>query len=101
MDGGEKRLHPRLDVCDAGIRNGLLVGKVLNLSLTGLFEDPESDGKSVYLLNINRARIDVLREVPGFLAGDLHKGARNLLHHKMETVKRNMEKRSQGGAGNS
>ena len=72
-----------------------------NLSLTGLFEDPESDGKSVYLLNINRARIDVLREVPGFLAGDLHKGARNLLHHKMETVKRNMEKRSQGGAGNS
>jgi hypothetical protein len=36
MDDGEKRLHPRLIVRQTGIRNGLLVGRVLNLSLTGL-----------------------------------------------------------------
>jgi hypothetical protein len=52
------------------------------------------------LLNISPARIDVLREVPGFLAGDLHESAHNLHHKKMETVKRNMEKRSQAGAAN-
>ena len=72
-----------------------------NLSLTVLFEDVEGSDKSVYLLNVSRARIDILREVPGFLAGKLYKGARDLLHKKMETVKRNMEKSNPAGAGSS
>ncbi len=72
-----------------------------SLSLTVLFEDVGGSDKSVYLLNISRARIDILREVPGFLAGQLYKGARDLLHKKMETVKRNMKKSNQAGAGSS
>ncbi len=47
--------------------------------------------RPIISVNHNRSMIDVLREIPGFLAGDLFKGARNLLHEKMTTVKQNME----------
>ena len=36
MSQGEKRQHPRLTLRHTGIRNGLLVGRVINLSLGGL-----------------------------------------------------------------
>ena len=42
-------------------------------------------------MHVTRSRIDVLREVPGFLAGDLFKGIRELLNTKMITVKENIE----------
>lgn len=59
--------------------------------LTIMVDDPENSDPGFYLMHINRSMIDVLRRVPGFLAGDLFKGARNLLHKKMTTVKQNME----------
>lgn len=36
MDQGEKRRHPRLTLRHTGIRNGLLIGRVINMSLHGL-----------------------------------------------------------------
>lgn len=36
MSTGEKRDHPRLTIRHTGIRNGLLVGRVINMSLSGL-----------------------------------------------------------------
>jgi hypothetical protein len=62
-----------------------------SLGLTMMVEDPESSEPGFYLMHINRSRIDVLREVPRFLAGDLFKGARELLDKKMKTVKKNAE----------
>ena len=62
------------------------------LGLTVIAKDPESPESEFYLMHIHRSRIDVLREVPGALAGDLFKGARELLNAKMTMVKENMEK---------
>jgi len=36
MSSGEKRHHPRLTIRRTGIRNAFLVGRVLNMSLSGL-----------------------------------------------------------------
>ena len=36
MTNGEKRQHPRLSIRHTGVRNGLLVGRVMNMSLGGL-----------------------------------------------------------------
>jgi hypothetical protein len=36
MSTGEKRHHPRLTLRHTRIRNGLLVGRVINMSLSGL-----------------------------------------------------------------
>jgi len=36
MNQGEKRQHPRLTLRHTSIRNGLLVGRVINMSLGGL-----------------------------------------------------------------
>lgn len=36
MCNGEKRKHPRLSIRHTGVRNGFLVGRVLNMSLGGL-----------------------------------------------------------------
>lgn len=36
MNKGEKRHHPRLTIQHTGIQNGLLVGRVINMSLGGL-----------------------------------------------------------------
>ena len=69
-----------------------------SLGLTVIFDDPEAGGNSLYLLNVTRARLDILREIPGIFAGKLYKGARNMIHEKMSTVKRNMEERK--GTGN-
>ncbi len=64
-----------------------------SLGLTVLFEDPEGSGASLYLVNITRARLYVLRNIPGIFAGKLYKGARNLIHERMSVVKKNMEVR--------
>jgi hypothetical protein len=72
-----------------------------SLSLTVLFEDPEGSGVSLYLLNITRARLDVLRKIPGFLAGKVYKGSRDSLHKRMSAVKTNMEKGKEVGTGNN
>ncbi len=71
-----------------------------SLGLTVIIENPQGSGNSLYLLNVSRARLDVLREIPGLFAGKLHKGARDLLHNRMIAVKRNMEKRKGTGTGN-
>jgi len=60
------------------------------LKLTGLVADFEESEPASYLLHIHRARIDVLRKIPRFLARMLGKRARLLLHHKMATVKKNL-----------
>ncbi len=64
-----------------------------SLGLTVIFEDPEGSGDSLYLVNVTRARVDVLREIPGFLAGKLYTGVRDLLHKRLDAVKSNMEKK--------
>ena len=69
-----------------------------SLGLTVLFDDPEGGGNSMYLLNVTRARLDILREIPGIFAGKLYRGARNMIHERMSAVKRNMEERK--GTGN-
>lgn len=61
------------------------------LGLTIIAIDPERRESGIYLMHINRSWIDVLREIPGFLAGQLFQGAHKLLHTKMTTVKQNME----------
>ena len=69
-----------------------------NLGLTVLFEDSEGSDNSIYLVNITRARLDILRKIPGIFAGKLYKGSRNMIHERMTAVKKNMEERQ--GAGN-
>ena len=61
------------------------------LGLTMMIGDPENNEPGFYLMHINRSRIDVLREIPGFLAKRLFKGVHNLLHKKMTIAKTNME----------
>ncbi len=68
-----------------------------SLSLTVLFEDPDGTGNSLYLLNVTRARLDILRTIPGIFAGKLYKGARNMIHERMIAVKRNMEAKMAAG----
>ncbi len=63
-----------------------------SLGLTVILENPEGSGNNIYLLNVTRARVDILREIPGIFAGKLYKGARDLFHKKMSAVKSNMEK---------
>ena len=60
--------------------------RVAERAAAGLF------GNSLYLLNVTRARLDILREIPGIFAGKLYKGARNLFYERMSAVKSNMEK---------
>lgn len=57
------------------------------LGLTFLVDAPDAGKPGFYLVHINRARIDALREVPKMLAGDVFTGAQELLHKKMTTVK--------------
>lgn len=61
------------------------------LTLTGVVADFEESEPASYLLHIHRSRIDVLRKIPRFLARVLRKRGRALIHHKMETVKKNLE----------
>lgn len=61
------------------------------LGLTVMVDDPETTEPGVYLLHISRSRIDALRSVPGFLAGDLYKGAEDLLDEKMTLIKQQIE----------
>jgi len=56
-----------------------------------MIDDPEGNNEGFYLIYINRSRIDLLRKIPGFLAGKLFKGVHNLVHKKMTIVKENIE----------
>ena len=68
-----------------------------SLGLTAILENPEDRGNSMYLINVSRARIDLLREIPGFMGGQLRRGARSMLYDRIKAVKTNMEKTN--GAG--
>ena len=72
-----------------------------SLSLTVIFEDREGSDNSLYLLNVTRARVDVLREIPGFLSGKLYTGVRDMLHQRLNAVKSNMEKSKGTGTSNN
>jgi len=61
------------------------------LGLTVMVDDPERRGPGFYLMHINRSRIDILREIPRFLARTLFMGAHKRLKKKMTTVKKNVE----------
>jgi hypothetical protein len=61
------------------------------LRLTAMVNNPEKGDSSFYLLHLDRSRIDLLREIPGFLAMSLYSGARDLVDKKMTTVKKNIE----------
>ncbi len=61
------------------------------LGLTVMVKDPDNAANSVYLLHISRSRIDALRDVPKLLAGDLYKGAEDLLDEKMTLIKQQIE----------
>ncbi|MDY7035668.1 MAG: hypothetical protein SV375_05830 [Thermodesulfobacteriota bacterium] len=61
------------------------------LGLTMMIDDPENNEPGFYLMHLNRSRIDVLREIPGFLAKRLFKRVNKLLHTKMSIAKKNME----------
>lgn len=61
------------------------------LGLTIMADAPEMGKPGFYLIHVNRARIDALREVPKFMAGDVFTGAQELLHKKMATVKERAE----------
>lgn len=62
------------------------------LGLTVMVKDPENPESAIYLMHISRSRIDALREVPKFLAGDLYKAAEELLDQKMNIIKQELEK---------
>jgi hypothetical protein len=63
-----------------------------SLGLTATAADPENGGPGFYLMHINRSRIDIMRQIPRFLAQELIEGARDLLDRKMLMVKRQVEK---------
>lgn len=65
------------------------------LGLTIMVDAPESGKTGFYLIHVNRARIDALRDVPKMMAGDVFTGAQELLHKKMTTVKERAEKLGQ------
>ena len=69
-----------------------------SLGLTAILENPAGNGNSIYLLNLSRARIDLLREVPGFLSGQLRTGSRDMLYKRISAVKTNMERIKGSGA---
>jgi hypothetical protein len=66
------------------------------LGLTIMADAPDMGKPGFYLIHVNRARIDALREVPKMMAGDVFTGAQELLHKKMTTVKERTEKLRQG-----
>lgn len=66
------------------------------LGLTVMVKDPEGPETGVYLVHISRSRIDILREIPEFMAGHLFQGVHGRLNKKMTRLKRNMEKAYRG-----
>lgn len=61
-----------------------------SLGLTLLDDDPEQENR-FYLLHLNRARLDLLRSVPGFLANRLYTEVEDLLHNRMQSLKSRLE----------
>lgn len=61
------------------------------LGLTIVVGDRAGSEPAFYLMHINRSRIDIMREIPGFMVRFYFKGTHNLFHKKMTTVKKNME----------
>lgn len=67
MTSGENRTHPRLTIRHTGIRNSLLRGHVLNLSLGGLgFETASAlriGSRQHYRVEVGEKRFDVEGEI--------------------------------------
>lgn len=61
------------------------------LGLTLMGKDLPGEGPGFRLIHINHVRIDILREVPGFLAKHLTRGVHELLEKRLGTVKNRME----------
>jgi hypothetical protein len=61
------------------------------LELMAMEMDPEAPQSNTYLICVSRARLDVMRKLPGLLKKALSKGANELLHKKMTIVKKNLE----------
>jgi len=59
-----------------------------SLGLTVMVEDREAGKPCFYLMHINRSRVDIMREIPEFLAKCLFKGTHKLLYQKMAVVKK-------------
>jgi hypothetical protein len=59
--------------------------------VTAMEKDPEAPETHTYLIFINRARLDVMRKLPGFLKRAVYKGAKALFYKKMSLVKKNLE----------
>ncbi|MBN2125563.1 MAG: hypothetical protein JW821_14795 [Deltaproteobacteria bacterium] len=62
-----------------------------SLGVTMVWDAPASDGPALYLMHINRSRIDILREIPRILAGSIRRGARDMLRERMSALKTNLE----------
>jgi hypothetical protein len=61
-----------------------------SLGLTLLENDPEQENR-LYLLHLNRSRLDLLRSIPGFLANKLYNEVKKLLPKKMQSLKTRIE----------
>ena len=59
--------------------------------ITAMEKDPETPETNTYLIFINRARLDVMRKLPGFLKRSVYNGAKDLFYKKMSIVKKNLE----------
>jgi len=59
--------------------------------ITALEMDPEAPQSNTYLICVSRARLDIMRKLPGFLKKALSKGANDLFHKKTRIVKTNLE----------
>jgi len=64
--------------------------------ITAMEKDPESPETNTYLIFINRARLDVMRKLPGFLKRAVYNGAKDLFYKKMSLVKKNLEQAHRG-----
>lgn len=67
MTSGEQRAHPRLSIRHTGIRNGLLIGHVLNLSLGGLAFETASTlrigSRQRFRVELGEKRFDIDGEI--------------------------------------
>lgn len=66
-------------------------GDNLGSTANVMFQEAVVEYVNAYLIFVNRARLDVMRRLPGFLKRVVYNGARNLFHEKMTIVKRNLE----------
>ncbi len=59
--------------------------------ITVMEMDPETPQSDTYIICVSRARLDIMRKLPGFLRSLLSEGVSDLFHKKMTIVKTNLE----------